>query len=328
MSHALTQRANGTVEFAYRADHGQPWHGLGQAIPEQYLQDPDYWRKAAGMDWRVCRSRVRFGEGASQQTWDDHHVLFRSDNKHPLGIVSDGYKIVQPAQIVEFFHEYVHVAGFELSAMGTLFDGARFWATALIGEACPLSKNDKIKGFVLLATSADGSMSTEGRNTSTRVVCDNTLQMARRGAASFKLSHRSVFDPEDAKKQMGISQEQWREFKANIIRLANKDLQRVGVAEDLTAMILADSTDEAAMQKVRESARSGYDKVLGLFRGMGAGSREDGVWGTAWGLVNAFTEYADHHASARTDENRFASSQWGANADLKTRAFDKLLALV
>jgi len=76
-------------------------------------------------------------------------------------------------------------------------------------------------------------------------------------------------------------------------------------------------------EKVRETA--GFKKVLSLFSGEGMGAQMDGVMGTRWGLLNAFTEYADHHARARSDENRFVSSQWGAGADLKQRALSALM---
>jgi hypothetical protein len=39
------------------------------------------------------------------------------------------------------------------------------------------------------------------------------------------------------------------------------------------------------------------------------------------------TEYIDHWTRARSDENRFVSSQWGQGADMKQRAVDAVLAL-
>jgi hypothetical protein len=44
-------------------------------------------------------------------------------------------------------------------------------------------------------------------------------------------------------------------------------------------------------------------------------------------LLNSFTEYVDHWARARSEENRFVSSQWGQGADLKDRALDNLLSV-
>lgn len=324
MSHELTTRESGLVEFAYNAAHGAAWHGLGQVVDAADVHNVDHWRVAAGMDWKVCRSRVRFGEGAQQRTMDDQHVLFRSDTKAPLGIVSKQYKTVQPGQVVEFFRDLVEAGGMELSAMGTLQGGRRLWATAQIGEAAPVSIRDKIGGYVLLSTSADGSLATEARLTTIRALCANTLAMARaEGKAAFKLSHRSVFDPERVKNEMKLNDQAWMKFRQDVRRLAEKAVRR-DFAEHVVAQVLAGSNDQAAMDKARESSR-GFAKILDLFNGQGKGATLDGVQGTAWGLLNAVTEYVDHHVSSRTAENRFISAQWGNGADLKTTAFDILL---
>lgn len=325
MAHALTERADGTVEFAYSSSHGQGWHGLGQEVPAAQAQDIDHWTRAAGMDWKIARSRVRYGEGDNQKIMDSAHVLFRSDSKAALGIVSPTYKIVQPREMLEFFRDIVRVGGLELSAAGTLFGGQRFWATALIGEAAPVSVQDKVGGYLLITSSADGSMATEVRRTTTRVVCNNTLQMALREArqAAVKVSHRSAWDPASVRDFMGLNEAAWAAFRSQIVRLANKPVEAEH-AELLTAQLFATGPAPAAIEKAREM--SGYSKVLGLFAGEGKGATLDGVAGTGWGWLNAVTEYADWHIRARSDENRFASAQWGTGAALKGKALELVTA--
>lgn len=317
MSHELTTHADGRVEFAFLQSDGEPWHGLGQ--PMQDGASIDEWRVAAGMDWKIGRSRVRYGDETKFRIIEDQHVLYRSDTKDALGIVSDRYQVVQPAQVLEFFRDIAKVGGLEISAAGTIFGGKRFWATAKIGEAAPTSVVDKIGGYLLISTSADGSLATEVRRTTVRTVCKNTLAMAFADAApSVKVSHRSVFDAANVKKFMGLNEAAWEAFRHQVTRLAN-----VEVHEEQAALITADlfgGGDDA-----RETA--GYKKVLSLFNGDGLGSNLDGVRNTAWGLLNAVTEYADHHVRARSDQNRFVSSQWGPGADLKNRALANLLAI-
>ena len=318
MSHELTTRADGRVEFAYLASDGTPWHGLGQALEDGTSLDA--WREAAGMNWKIKRGIVRYNTefNGGQVDLPDQHVLFRSDNKAPLGIVSKRYQVVQPGDVVEFFRDIAKAGGLELSAAGTIYGGKRFWATAKIGEAAPASVADKIGGYILISTSADGSLATEVRRTTVRTVCKNTLQMAMADAkASIKVSHRSVFDPDSIKEFMGLNTAAWDAFRHTVTRLANVDMVEEEAA-DMAAAIFG-NTD-----KVRETA--GFKKVLSLFNGEGMGATMDGVLGTRWGLLNAVTEYADHHVRARSDENRFVASQWGAGADLKSRALDLLTA--
>lgn len=321
MSHELTTHADGRVEFAYLASDGTPWHGLGQALADG--TDLDSWRVAAGMDWAIQRSEIRYAV-SRDATADsliklpDQHVLFRSDTKDALGVVSKRYQVVQPGEVLEFFRDIAKAGGLELSAAGTIYGGKRFWATAKIGEASPVGLQDNIGGYLLLSTSADGSLATEVRRTTVRTVCKNTLAMAVADApASVKVSHRSVFKPEQVKEFMGLNTAAWDAFRNNIVKLANIDIHEED-AGDFVAGLLGGA------EKVRESA--GFVKILDLFNGSGMGAMNDGVFGTAWGLLNAVTEYADHHVRARTDQNRFVSSQWGAGADLKQKALVNLLA--
>jgi phage/plasmid-like protein (TIGR03299 family) len=209
MSHELTTHADGRVEFAYLASDGTPWHGLGQALADGTSLDD--WRVAAGMDWKIRRSEIRYAvaRDASSDSLiklPDQHVLFRSDNNDALGVVSKRYQVVQPGEVLEFFRDIAKAGGLELSAAGTIYGGKRFWATAKIGEAAPTSITDTIGGYLLISTSADGSLATEVRRTTVRTVCKNTLAMAFADAkASVKVSHRSVFSPDQDKEFMGLN---------------------------------------------------------------------------------------------------------------------------
>jgi phage/plasmid-like protein (TIGR03299 family) len=320
MSHELTTHADGRVEFAYLASDGTPWHGLG--TPMGADASIDQWRVDAGMDWKIRRSEIRYAV-SRDATADsliklpDQHVLFRSDNSEALGVVSKRYQVVQPGEVLEFFRDIAKAGGLELSAAGTIYGGKRFWATAKIGEAAPVSLRDTIGGYILISTSADGSLATEVRRTTVRTVCKNTLQMAMADAkASVKVSHRSVFNPDQVKEFMGLNEAAWDAFRFNLNKLANTDMHESDAADFVAGLL-------GGAEKVRESA--GFTKIMSLFNGGAMGSEFDGVRNTAYGLLNAVTEYVDHHVRARNDQNRFVSSQWGAGGDLKQKALSNLL---
>lgn len=328
MSHELTN-TRGQIEFAYRLTHGEPWHGLGQSMADTATVDE--WRKSAGMDWKIQRGYVRYAvaHGATPDAFrqvDDHVVLFREDTKAALGVVSARYQVVQPADMLEFFRDIAKVGGLELSAAGTIYGGRRFWATAKIGEAAPTSVADKIGGFILISSSADGSLATEVRRTTTRVVCKNTLAIALgEGPASVRVTHRSKFNADAVKRYMGLNEAAWAAFRHQVVRLANVPVHHELAAETLVSVMAAGPVTPEVEDKVRKSA--GFNKVLDLFDGAGKGAQLDGVFGTGWGLVNAVTEYVDHWTRARSFENRFVASQWGPGADLKQRTVDAVLAL-
>jgi phage/plasmid-like protein (TIGR03299 family) len=336
MAHELTIRANQTAEMAYTGD--KPWHGLGQQLNAG--SPIEAWQAAAGMDWKIQRSKVRYfadREGATQIEMPDQHVLFRSDTKEALGLVSAKYKTVQPAQVLEFFRDLTEGAGFELSTAGTLFGGKKFWALAKIGEGAEIVTGDLVGGYLLLATSCDGSSATTAKFVMERVVCNNTLTMAmaEKGKA-VKVSHRNVFNPAAIKQSLGIAQESFASMVDAARTLTQIRISRAG-AEQFVRQLLR-PTEAAApasfdfMGKVLESkeerAPRGEAEILRLFSGAAKGDSLPGVHGTAWGLLNAVTEYVDHHATAKTDSHRLNSAWFNGGDDLKTAAFEKLLATV
>lgn len=324
MAHALTERADGFVEFAYRATHGKGWHGLGQEVAD--TASIDAWREAAGMDWLALGAPVLYAAANNgMMAVQGQQVLYRNDTGAPLGVVSDSYKIVQPRDVLDFFGEMLRAGSLDMSAAGTIHGGKVFWATALIGDAAPVSVRDRIGCYLLLSTSLDGSRATEARVTSTRVVCQNTLRVAiGEGKASLKVSHRSVFDPEFFKRELGLTDNAWRNFRANMTRLANKPME-LSAAEEFTARLMASAATQEAADKARETR--GFAKVMALFAGDAKGSDFDGVRGTAYGLLNAVTEYTTHHVRARSDAHRFDSANWGEGDKLNTRALEALLAI-
>ena len=68
-------------------------------------------------------------------------------------------------------------------------------------------------------------------------------------------------------------------------------------------------------------------KVQALYDGNGRGAELDSAKGTAWGLLNAVTEYVDHEKRARSDEHRMDSALFGQGANVKQRALDYALQL-
>lgn len=312
MAHELSIRKDGFVEHAYAAAEGVGWHGLGQPMDDNATVDD--WVKSAGMDWQIKRSRVRYSTGDDSgplPLWDDKHVLFRSDTQKPLGLVSDEYKVVQPREVIEFFRDLVEGAGFRLSTAGCLFGGQRFWALAKLDEVT-IAGWDKVGGYLLLSTSCDGSMATEARETTVRVVCNNTLSMARMGGnARVKVSHRSKFDAAAVKDRLGLGLEHFHQFAAVADALSL-------IQVDSLAARRFTNTLFGTAESVR--AHAGEEKVLSLFSGAGKGASEVGSAGTAWGLLNAVTEYTDWHKTAKTADHRTDSAWYGEGNTLKERA--------
>jgi phage/plasmid-like protein (TIGR03299 family) len=323
MAHQLDTISRATVSYASTR---REWHGLGQLMPIGATVEE--WQKAANMDYKIQRARIRYATEmvnptdaiGNLKTIDEKLVLFRSDTGAALSVVSDSYKVVQPAEVLELFREWAAAGGVTIESAGVLFGGKRYFATAKLSETmCLDGTQDKMVLYALFSTSADGSLASEVRLVTVRVVCNNTLRLALNTGAAYRVTHRSVFSIETAKSVIEAANSEFSSFMDTARALAKMKMEQ-DIAEAMTVKLLAKASDEVA----RESAA--FTKIMALFNGDAKGSNFETAHETAWGWLNAVTEYADHHVRARTDENRQASALWGPGDALKQKAVTLLTA--
>ncbi|MBK5550140.1 DUF932 domain-containing protein [Pseudomonas sp. TH03] len=307
-----------------------PWHGLGSALsPKQPLE---IWQREAGMNWQIQESPVHFKAGnignlGTIHSFPEQKVLFRSDTKAPLSVVSNRYQVVQPRDVLEFYRDLSEVSGYELETAGVLKGGRKFWALARTGQSSALKGNDQINGYLLLATSCDGTLATTATPTTVRVVCNNTLSIALNGTThAIKVPHSTRFNPQLVKKQLGIAVSQWDEFMYRMRHLTERKVQ-YQEATGFFMNVLCDTHPHDALPEVLPNERA-LRKVQSLYEGQGRGATLESARGTAWGLLNAVTEYVDHERRARSSEYRMDSAWFGQGAVIKQKALDAALKLV
>ncbi|EPF1479394.1 DUF932 domain-containing protein [Pseudomonas aeruginosa] len=306
-----------------------PWHGLGSRLSQR--QSLEIWQREAGMDWQIQESPVHFksdaaGHLGSIHSFPEQKVLYRSDTKTPLSVVSQRYQVVQPREVLEFYRDLTQVSGYELETAGVLKGGRKFWALARTGQNTSLKGNDLVNGYLLLATSCDGTLATTATPTTIRVVCNNTLTIAVNGATrAIKVPHSTRFDAQAVKKQLGIAVSQWDEFMYRMHVLADRKVHpREATSFFMNVMCDVRADQEIPKKLVNERA---LRKVHELYEGAGRGSHLEAVKGTAWGLLCSVTEYVDHERRARSNEYRLDSAWFGQGAVLKQKALDAALEL-
>ncbi|QOU04433.1 DUF932 domain-containing protein [Pseudomonas fluorescens] len=306
-----------------------PWHGLGSRLsPKQPLE---VWQQEAGMNWSIQESPVHFkadsiGHLGSIHSFPDQKVLYRSDTKSPLSVVSKRYQVVQPREVLEFYRDLTEVSGYELETAGVLKGGRKFWALARTGQTTALKGNDQVNGYLLLATSCDGTLATTATPTTVRVVCNNTLTIALDGTTkAIKVPHNTRFDPDAVKRQLGIAVSQWDAFMHRM-RVLSERRVHWHEAMGFFMSVLCDASSNSPLPAVLPNERA-LRKVQCLYEGQGRGSTLESAHGTAWGLLNAVTEYVDHERRARSTEYRMDSAWFGQGAQIKQRALEAALQL-
>lgn len=296
-----------------------PWHGLGNQVEEG--TDLDDFRRSAGLDWEVQKTPVLYGNGL--HTFKDKFVLNRTTDNKPYAVVTNRYKPVQPKEIFEFFRELLDLHGMKMHTAGALNDGGKIWALATTGDSAFIRGLDQVKAHLLLCTSYDLTLSTTAQFVSERVVCNNTLNVALKesGGGRIVIPHMSDFNADAVKERMGIGKEQWSAFTSSLEILAKL---RVDTTKASQVMRNVFKIPDVAVEGTPNMSH--VCNIINLFtqeRFKGA----DLAGQTAWGLLNATTEYVDWHKRARNQNNRINSAWFGEGANIKDATFNELMEL-
>lgn len=344
MAHELTIRANGRAEMAFVGE--TPWHGLGQPVTKG--ASIGVWAKEAGLDWRAKEAHVMFRPDprttstAALQQAEGYKMLYRSDDHKQLAIVGDGYEVVQPIDVLEFFRDMTEAGGWHIHTAGSLRGGRKLWAMASNGEFGKVGKGDEIARNILLATSLDGSMKTTAMETTVRVVCANTLALALNSASrgrTVSISHRTQFDPQLVKRALGVNVDSFQQFLLTAQEMAETPIKLDDARDLLRTLFKVEEVKEKSKPKLAwlgDLSQVGVEpeakdtraitRILDLFKGEGMGAGLSTAKGTTWGLLNAITQHVDHE-QGRTGDSRLDSAWFGRGNTIKQSAAE-LLATV
>lgn len=297
-----------------------PWVGLGQRLPAG--ASPAEWAAAAGLNWSVDTSPIYYeAERPIQHQFKDKVAILRSDTHEPLAIVSNKYKVVQPATIIEFFTALTENAGFEMETAGLMSNGRQIWAQARVGPNAKVM-DDEVAPYLLLATSYDQSLPTIGGFVTKRIWCGNMIRamlQSMSGENSVRVRHASEFNSAAVREKLSIAVNSWEEFLFKARELASQEFSSEEFSTFLHRLLGPSYGQDT--EKITKSKP--YKEMLSLFEGGQIGAEMDAIKSTKWGALNSVTQYADH-ISGKNQSARLTSAWFGYNADLKDEAFAML----
>ena len=319
-----------------------PWwyHGSDQRLGTKVTKgaDIDTWIQESGLIWSVETAdvAVRIGpvNGDGKPSWQpaaEHRAIYRSDTGKLFHIASERYKPVQPREVLEFFRGLAESHSMEVETCGSLREGAIVWALATNGGSIRVHGVDEIKPYLLLSTSMDGSRATNGKYVATRVVCNNTINVAwgEKSAGSVSVRHSTVFDADAVKARLGLSEEM-AAFAEACDKLSNTQVRRVQIEQLLRGWFGQAKEKGQDVLDGETVLTTQSANVIQAVQGaivQSPGQSLASAKGTAFGVLNGVTYYIDHLARARSNDNRLASAWFGRGDNLKSQAMMDLLKL-
>ena len=306
MAHDL-ETQNGKTSFASFREPA--WHGLGTVFTEEKTTK-EMLDLANLSNWNV---RLEDLETPSHLTSDkNYQYVLRTnptDNSQTdiLGVVGERYHVMQNEDLFSFGDNILDGGG-RWETAGSIKGGrVVFGALALERETVldPNGVADKVKTYLLINTSHDGSIAIQASITPVRVVCANTLNLAlnttkkKNGVKqSFKIRHTQTANGkvQIARETLGLANKYMDEFD----KMAHAMIQTEINAKQFNDILLSaypkpDKDSKGSLKKWENKIDLVNDIYTGEFNGM--------IAGNAWGAFNALTERLDWYRSARGGNN-------------------------
>ena len=308
MAHEL-ETQNGVASFASFREPA--WHGLGTVFTEE--KNTAEMLAAANLNnWNVRLEELEIPSTLTSDKSYQYVVRTNPTNKAQtdvLGIVGERYVPVQNEELFAFGDNILDGGG-RWETAGSIRGGrVVFGSLALERETVldPTGVADKVKTYLLINTSHDGSIAIQASITPVRVVCANTLNLALGGVGrkrnkgikqSFKIRHTQTAQGKVAiaREALGLANTYMDEFD----KMAHAMIQKEITAVDFNKIILAaypkpEKDTKGAIKKWENKVDTINDIYTGEFNGM--------IANTAWGAFNALTERLDWYRSARGGNN-------------------------
>jgi phage/plasmid-like protein (TIGR03299 family) len=169
-----------------------PWHRIGTKLDAPATAAEAI--EAAGLSWDVLLEPTytrapEFSSGIPQFQETGYNAVVREDTRKVFGIFSQRYTPLQNKDAFRFFDAVVGAGEAIYETAGSLKEGRRIWILASLPGDIGFDE-DKMKRYVMLSNSHDGSAAIDMRFCTRRVICWNTFKMAmHNGSTNVRYKH-------------------------------------------------------------------------------------------------------------------------------------------
>jgi phage/plasmid-like protein (TIGR03299 family) len=313
MAHEL-ETQNGVASFASFREPA--WHNLGTVFDTE--KNTSEMLAAANLNgWNVRLEDLEIPSSLISDKQYQYVVRTNPTDKSQtdvLGIVGERYTPLQNEELFAFGDNILDGGG-RWETAGSLKGGRVVFGSLALERETVLDPNgvaDKVKTYLLINTSHDGSIAIQASITPVRVVCANTLNVALNRTRkkdgvkqSFKIRHTQTANGKVAvaRQALGMANSYMDEFD----KMAHAMIQKEISAKDFNDIILAaypkpELDTKGAIKKWENKVNMINDIYTGEYNGM--------ISGNAWGAFNALTERLDWYRLSRSanGESMFAAA--------------------
>ena len=320
---------------------------VGTLVPENVSASEAF--AIAGLDWTAQKQPVYYLGADGPIVSPEHCAIVRSDNSSCLGIHGSGYTPVQNTALVNLL-DYLR-EDIRLESVLSIHNGRRVFATATIDTEAEVVPGDKVRRYLHLFNSHDGSTGFGVFFSDVRLACANQLNYLTGRAASnaaatgdgLRRKHTSSVTAFASSLPHLIDLER-RSFASSINEL--RSLTSIKLTTEIARRVLeatfADKLATPIRDKTTDTKRprtlADLPEILTIREHYAGNTGQGintipGIAGTAYALFNAITQHETHDSGRAKDETDRARTRlealWGGTSAKRiARARTAALALV
>ena len=271
---------------------------------------------------------VEKNDDGSETEVDKFFATIRRDTSQVLGIVEGRYEIFANRDIFSIADNMVEEDGAVIDRANAIDGGAR----CFMQLSWPKSKAISVEGDIvgrraILQNSHNGKYAAMIRLMPLRLACINGMVVPVPAFTfEFRIKHTESGGSrlEEARRIMAGASQYFETFGKVAARMAKTPVP-LSHAKLLLKTI-------SGLNKETDGVKAKRDAIADLFNGGQVNGNHQAVKGTAWGLLNAVAEYADHRGKTRQtfgnspEIQKFKSALEGSGQRLKLDTFQAMLS--
>lgn len=264
------------------------WNKVGTSIREANSVKEAL--QIAGLDYEVVKAPIYLSNGSRIK---DQFATKINGTDKVFGIVGKDYTIVQNDEAFSFVDGIISEGlTFEKAGETSYMN----YIIASLPEQYIL--DDGFKPYIIFQNSHAGATTLKAAICPLRIVCQNQFTMAFRNAENkISLRHSSSIHEkmEEAQRILQFTANYMDDFNKKAIKMASTKLSENKAKDLIDKYFLVD--DNSSTRK----ANSNEEKKVILLNAYNAEDNQN-FRGTAWGMINAFSDYITHIDPARKTE--------------------------
>lgn len=281
-------------------DRNPTWNGLGADVTK--CTNMEQVLRSSKLDYNVVKRPLYFGDSWQDDTGTheliNRFVTVRERDNHPYDVVSDKFEIIQNRDAFDFVNYMGQEITFEKAgetASGMVYVIAKLPDVDILG--------DTFTPHVIFRNGFSGKVKITAAICPLRVVCQNQFNFAFRNAdnaVTIRHVQNAEQKLEEARETLRMSADYMRELTVMAERFAGVRISEIQLERFLREMFPMDG-----IENMNPFKRSKLEQARAAF--VRAHNADDN-WnfrGTAWGLINAYTDFITHQVPQGKTETRF-----------------------